>query len=47
MVLLVQVVDIFRLADLDGCFTIGIDRFERGEIGTALSMSPSRERHPW
>jgi hypothetical protein len=47
MVLLDQIVEIFRPADLDGRFTIGIDRFERGEIGAALSMvtvsgAPSR-----
>jgi hypothetical protein len=36
MVLLDQVVEIFRLADPDGRFTIGIDRFERGEIGAAF-----------
>jgi hypothetical protein len=36
MVLPGQGVDIFRLADLDGCFTIGIDLFERGEISTAF-----------
>ena len=36
MVLLDQIVEIFGLADLDGRFTIGIDRFERGEIGTAF-----------
>jgi hypothetical protein len=38
MVLLDQVIEIFGLTDLDGRFTIGIDRFERGEIGAALSM---------
>ena len=36
MVLLDQIVEIFRLADLDGRFTISIDRFERGEIGAAF-----------
>ena len=36
MVLLDEVVEIFGLADLDRRFTISIDRFERGEIGTAF-----------
>jgi hypothetical protein len=36
MVLLDQIIEIFGLADLDGRFTIGIDRFERGEIGAAF-----------
>jgi hypothetical protein len=36
MVLLDHVVEIFALADLDGCFAISIDRFEPGEIGTAF-----------
>ena len=36
MVLLDQIIEVFRLADLDGRFTIGIDRFERGEIGAAF-----------
>jgi len=35
MVLLDKVVEIFGRADLDGHFTIGIDGFERGEIGAA------------
>jgi hypothetical protein len=38
MFLLDEVVEIFGLADLDRCFAISIDRFKRGEIGTALSM---------
>ena len=38
MVLLDEVVEIFGLADLDRCFAISIDRFKRGEIGTALPM---------
>lgn len=38
MVLLDQIIEIFRLADLDGRFKTSIDRFERGEIGAALSM---------
>jgi len=37
MVLFDQVIEIFGLADFDGRFTIGIDRFERGRIGGALS----------
>ena len=36
MVLLDEVVEIFGLSDLDGRFTIRIDRFERGEIGAAF-----------
>jgi len=36
MVLLDEVVQIFGLADLDGRFTIGIDGFERSEIGAAF-----------
>jgi hypothetical protein len=36
MVLLDEVIEIFGLADLDGRFTIGIDRVERGEIGATL-----------
>ena len=36
MVLFDQVIEIFGLADLDGRFTIGIDLFERGEIGAAF-----------
>jgi hypothetical protein len=35
-VLLDQVIEIFGLADLDGRFTMGIYRFERGEIGAAF-----------
>jgi hypothetical protein len=35
MVLFHDVVHVFWLADPDGRFTIGIDRFERGEIGAA------------
>jgi hypothetical protein len=38
MVLFDQVIEIFGLADFDGRFTIGIDRFERGRIGAALSV---------
>ncbi len=34
-VLLDDVVELLTLANLDGRLTIGIDRFERGEIGTA------------
>jgi hypothetical protein len=36
MVLLDEVVEIFGLADPDRRFTIGIDRFECSEIGTAF-----------
>jgi hypothetical protein len=36
MVLLDQVIEIFGLADPDGCFAIGIDGFERDEVGTAF-----------
>ena len=36
MVLLDHVIEISGLADLDGRFTIGIDGFERGEIGAAF-----------
>ena len=36
MVLLDEVVEIFGLADFDRRFTISVDRFERGEIGTAF-----------
>src|SRR6266851_3274415 len=36
MVLSDEVVEIFGLADLDGRFTIGINGFERSEIGAAL-----------
>jgi hypothetical protein len=36
MVLLDQIIEIFRLTDIDGRFTIRIDRFERGEIGAAF-----------
>ena len=36
MVLLDQVIEIFGLADPDGRVTIGIDCFERGEVGTAF-----------
>jgi len=36
MVLLHEVVEIFGLADPDGRFTIGIDGFERSEIGAAF-----------
>lgn len=36
MILLDHVVEIFALANLDRPFTIGIDRFERGEIGAAF-----------
>jgi hypothetical protein len=38
MVLLDHVVEIFGLADLDGHFTIGIDRFERGEMAPLRSI---------
>ncbi|MDQ0621912.1 hypothetical protein QFZ39_001122 [Paraburkholderia graminis] len=38
MVLPDQIVEIFRLADPDGRFAIGIDRFERGELAPLLSM---------
>ncbi|MGF7000734.1 hypothetical protein P3T25_009127 [Paraburkholderia sp. GAS32] len=31
-----QVVEIFRLANLDGRFTIDVDPFELGEIGAAF-----------
>jgi hypothetical protein len=31
-----EVVEIFGLADLDSRFTISIDGFERGEIGTVF-----------
>jgi hypothetical protein len=36
MVLLDKIVEIFRLADPDGRFTIIIDGFECGEIGAAF-----------
>jgi hypothetical protein len=36
MVLLDEIVEIFGLADVDRRFTISIDGFERGEIGTAF-----------
>jgi len=36
MVPLDEIVEIFELADLDRRFTISIDAFERGEIGTAF-----------
>jgi len=36
MVLLDELVEIFRLADLDEHFAISIDGFKRGEIGAAL-----------
>jgi hypothetical protein len=36
MVLLDEIVEIFGLADLDRRYTISIDGFERGEIGTAF-----------
>lgn len=35
-VLLDEVIEIFRLADLDGRFAIAIDRFECGKIGAAF-----------
>jgi hypothetical protein len=44
MVLLDQVIEVFGLADLDGRSTIGIDRFERGEIG-AVFVDGYRLRH--
>lgn len=36
MVLLDRVIEIFGLADLDGRFAIGIDRFEGCEIGAVF-----------
>jgi hypothetical protein len=36
MILLNQIIEIFGLTDLDGRLTNAIDRFERGEIGTAF-----------
>jgi len=36
MVLLDEIVEIRGMADLYGCFTIIIDGFERGEIGTVF-----------
>lgn len=36
MFLLDEVVEIFGRAELDGRFTIGVDRFECGEIGAAF-----------
>lgn len=32
------ITSMFGLADLEGRFTLGIDGFERGEIGAFMSM---------
>jgi hypothetical protein len=39
VILLHDVIQVLVLADLDRCRTLGVERFERGRIGAALSWT--------